>query len=294
MNILGKILVFLNLLFALVVGGFLLIDFQTRTNWKKAYDELKREMSVAKQNNEVMGKTIQNLGTKLDEQTRKVSDEQEKRDRAEKKAVEDIAKYKKKMDEEILVGDKHNLNIAKFKTQAEALQQENKTLSKLVDIRDASLFKLEQEKDKYFKEAQQALNERDLAISRLASLQDQHKVLTLKFYETQVAKKGGKGTGLKDKNAPNPPPFYIKGIIEQVDTEDNALVLISLGKDNGIEVGHTLEVFRKTPSAKYLGLLRIEEVTAHKAVARLVPNPYAPPVTLKKDDQVASQILPGY
>jgi hypothetical protein len=197
------------------------------------------------------------------------------------------------MDKEIEIVKNTDLNIIKWKTQAEALQQENKTLSKLVDVRDATLFKLEQEKDKYFKEAQQALNERDLAISRLASLQEQHKVLTLKFYETQVVKKGGKG-GLKDKNAPNPPPFYIKGIIEQVDTEDNALVLISLGKDNGVEVGHTLEVFRKTPTAKYLGLLRIEEVTAHKAVARLVPNPYAPPVSLKKDDQVASQILPGY
>lgn len=294
MNILGKILVFLNLVFALVVGGFLLIDFQTRTNWKKAYDDLKREMTVAKQNNEVQNSTIKKLGAKVDEQTQKLSEEQEKHRKAKDQAAKDIAAYKLKMDKEMQLVTSTDLNINKFKTQAEALQQENKTLSKLVDIRDASLLKLEQEKDKYFKEAQQALNERDLAISRLASLQDQHKVLTLKFYETQVAKKGGKGSGIKDKNAPNPPPFYIKGIIEQVDTEDNALVLISLGKDNGIEVGHTLEVFRKTPSAKYLGLLRIEEVTAHKAVARLVPNPYAAPVTLKKDDQVASQILPGY
>src|SRR5579884_3272941 len=48
MNIIGKTLVILNFIFALVVGGFLVIDFATRTNWKVAYDTLKREMDGLK------------------------------------------------------------------------------------------------------------------------------------------------------------------------------------------------------------------------------------------------------
>src|SRR4051812_17439051 len=45
MNTIGKILVILNFIFALVVGGFLVIDFATRTNWKGEYDKLKREIT---------------------------------------------------------------------------------------------------------------------------------------------------------------------------------------------------------------------------------------------------------
>ena len=47
MNTIGKILVVLNLVFALLVGGFLVIDFATRSNWKKEYEKLQSEMVVA-------------------------------------------------------------------------------------------------------------------------------------------------------------------------------------------------------------------------------------------------------
>ena len=46
MNTIGKILVVLNLVFALVVGGFLVIDFATRTNWKTAYESLKSRYGI--------------------------------------------------------------------------------------------------------------------------------------------------------------------------------------------------------------------------------------------------------
>ena len=65
MNTIGKTLVILNLVFALVVGGFLVIDFATRNNWKTAYEALKREMDVAKSNNAVGGKTQQELNTQV-------------------------------------------------------------------------------------------------------------------------------------------------------------------------------------------------------------------------------------
>src|SRR5205823_740313 len=50
MNTVGKTLVILNLIFALLTGGFLVIDFATRTNWKNAYEQQQREMVVASGN----------------------------------------------------------------------------------------------------------------------------------------------------------------------------------------------------------------------------------------------------
>src|SRR5207302_7017497 len=65
MNTIGKILVVLNLIFALVVGGFLVFDFATRTNWKTSFESLKHEMEVAKTQTNISGKTQQELNTQV-------------------------------------------------------------------------------------------------------------------------------------------------------------------------------------------------------------------------------------
>src|SRR5262249_30239654 len=47
MNTIGKILVILNLLFALVAVGFLVYDYTARTNWREAAEQNKRVAVVA-------------------------------------------------------------------------------------------------------------------------------------------------------------------------------------------------------------------------------------------------------
>src|SRR5438128_6837035 len=47
MNIVGKILVILNLVFAFAVGGFLVFDVATRTNWKNAIEGRDRDLNSA-------------------------------------------------------------------------------------------------------------------------------------------------------------------------------------------------------------------------------------------------------
>src|SRR6188474_1952010 len=61
MTVLGKILAFLNLAFALTVGGFIVVDFATRTNWHDAYNKLRDEMKVAKANWDVTPETFAKL-----------------------------------------------------------------------------------------------------------------------------------------------------------------------------------------------------------------------------------------
>src|ERR1043165_8656836 len=48
MNTIGKILVILNFLFAILVGVFLVMDVALRTQWKDAYIALQREFNVLK------------------------------------------------------------------------------------------------------------------------------------------------------------------------------------------------------------------------------------------------------
>src|SRR5262245_35402000 len=43
MTVVGKLLVFLNLVFSLIVGGLIMVLFITRPNWEKAFNDLKAQ-----------------------------------------------------------------------------------------------------------------------------------------------------------------------------------------------------------------------------------------------------------
>src|SRR5205823_183634 len=47
MTVLGKILVILNLVFAIVVGGLLVVVYSRHTNWEAAYKVKKEEFEAA-------------------------------------------------------------------------------------------------------------------------------------------------------------------------------------------------------------------------------------------------------
>src|SRR5581483_8165700 len=103
MNTIGKILVILNFVFALVVGGFLVIDFATRTNWKTAYDTLKREMDVLKASRESSGIALQKVVndtkkviTENEELRQTLKDKEDLNKATETKYVADIEEWKLK------------------------------------------------------------------------------------------------------------------------------------------------------------------------------------------------------
>jgi hypothetical protein len=87
---------------------------------------------------------------------------------------------------------------------------------------------------------------------------------------------------------PNPPAVDVRGSVSKVDAREG-LAEISLGKDHGLEVGHTLEVFRLKPNPTYLGMMRLVAVEKQRSVGKLVrPTPGA---VLQVGDQVASRLL---
>jgi hypothetical protein len=85
----------------------------------------------------------------------------------------------------------------------------------------------------------------------------------------------------------NPPGENLEGVITKVEP-DTGLVVISLGSDAGLQKGHTLEVFRLQPAAKYLGTLRIVEVRPAEAVGKMEGKKTE---AVQVGDRVASKIL---
>jgi hypothetical protein len=84
---------------------------------------------------------------------------------------------------------------------------------------------------------------------------------------------------------PNPPPQDVHGTIFEADPQ-TGLATISLGRDSGIQKGHTLHVYRLVPNPKYLGRLEILETDARRAVGRLADATRFGPI--EKGDFVSS------
>ncbi|MBU6175515.1 MAG: hypothetical protein KGQ60_17035, partial [Planctomycetes bacterium] len=63
------------------------------------------------------------------------------------------------------------------------------------------------------------------------------------------------------------PPADLKGVVNAVN--NNQLVEISLGKDDGLREGHTLEVYRGT---QYLGRIQITTAREDKAIGKILTS----------------------
>lgn len=67
------------------------------------------------------------------------------------------------------------------------------------------------------------------------------------------------------------------------------LVVTDLGTDNGVELGHVLQVYRTEPEVQYLGTLMISRVETHRAAGEF--KPANKNLVIKVGDSVDTKIL---
>ncbi len=279
MNIMGKILVILNLVAALVVCFLLAADFATRSNWKKFNDGLKREMDIGARNGTVMVKTAEDL----DKQVKQLRDalESEKQARSNDKVdlVNQVKLAKAMADEEAQKAKEADLSSQKLLGEVTRTKEEVKVLNKVVEDRQKKIVEMEKihKELRDFSLAKEKESQDDRA--RNENLKDENLKLRLLTAELQAPQKGGKLSA---------PPVNVKGVIEKVDLQAG-LVQISLGSDEGLKKNHVLQVRRLKPRPEYLGSIQIVDVEFHKAVGRwMSPRPEGK--RLRPGDQVVSSL----
>jgi hypothetical protein len=293
MNTVGKILVILNFLFAVVVGAFLVVDFATRTNWKTAYDELRRQTEVIKSDREQYisaanedTNEVKRLSGEVEKLKGQLSDTETAAKAAEQNLTVQLEEATKKAKDA-------DLTVQKALSDVERLKVVESDLKKVIKDREQAVIALQDDVKRYRNEA--------LANEQLAkALADRNQELLTQVQDmsTKINKMlaGGGGTGgtsdtgifAKNGQEPNPPGTLVKGKIEKVEPSGD-LVQISLGTDHGVNKNNTLEVFRTAPTAKYLGMVRIVEAYHNRSVGRLiVPQGTTARPQLKEGDQVWS------
>ena len=292
MNTIGKILVVLNFLFAVIVGIVMVMVTSMRTPWKDAYVELEKQGRVVVAQRDAYAKVNINLANDI----RSVKLERETM-ALELKDVQESAAAARRADA-IKVQEFQNLARAAQTGETQALDttkrqaDEIKKLNETIGDREKLVVNLEADSKVIRVQAQNFE-----ALARARQLQNEGLLENVRELSQAVAKlEAGvnpNAMNVRDPNAPNPPAVTVNGRVEIVDDKDATLIQITLGTDHGVNKYHTLDVYRTKPEPKYIGMVRIEEAYQLKSIAKLVTTGGAASrAQIRPDDQVTSKILP--
>ncbi|MFL5244572.1 MAG: hypothetical protein ACJ8FY_20930 [Gemmataceae bacterium] len=287
MTVLGKTLVFFNLVFSIITGALVLMVFSARTNWQVAAKKFESELQVAQASVQAYQKEANDASS------------------AAAGRVEVVAKELKAAQDQLAQAvARQKADDDKFQKEVQKVAQAEATINSITTDRDRSAEEvkiLAKQKDGMQKRINELVKEtsnlHDARVSadieaKSFKTRNEQLVNNLKTMEKTIQElriKGGSGGRDTTVASENPPPENVEGLVKKVDAT-SGLITLSIGSDSGLAKGHTLEVYRLEPSAKYLAKVRIMEVWPHAAVAKPVSRPLG---TIQEGDHAASKILGG-
>lgn len=287
MTAVGKILVFLNLVFSLVVGAFVIMIYVARAHWVDEYKKLENNNTVLA----ASARTYQAEALKA----------QQDKDSEVAKVRAALTNTQQDLSVAQTAAEQLRGELSKLQTEKRQESSLSTKLSTEVDKRQEDVATLRETLRK-----EQGLNS-DL-VKKNAELTEQATVAQIERRATQdlanrveaelqrVQKEmarmraNGGSAAMARAGGKNPPSENVEGLVKNTDA--SGLMTITIGSDAGLTKGHTLELFRLNPAAptqsKYLGTVRILEAGAHQAVAQPVGRLSSP---AQPGDRVASRIL---
>ena len=288
MNLIGKIFTVLILVMALVFMSIAMAVYATHRNWR---DVVMNDQASA---DKPMGLTFQ-----LDDQKTKNSELKDQLDRAKEALSSERA-------------DKRQ-TLAKLETENDELKrerdQQEQDLARLTqDVREANaamdavhktLAGLRQDVDTLRKDLDVARMDRQQQFDKVVKLTDDlhqavNELQALKARNTQLAADYGSALEVLRKFdlKPNPELYAgipIKVLAEVLAVRPGGLIEVSIGSDDGLMPGHTLEVYRDgSTGSMYLGRVQVTDVSPDKAVAKIVPE--FQKGAMQRGDHVASRL----
>jgi hypothetical protein len=304
MTVVGKILVFFNLLASVAVGFFAVVDYSTRTRWAAGFNELEQANRVLTESRNLYKEQADKRGEALQSTREKlvavsIIDVPDLRKKDEKgvdlkdaggqfipdpdkvpRVGEIISATLRAKSEQLKLQEAENerLRGALIAARKESTDAGIKSRVALEDVkqrqRDVEQMRvlLRQETDTNNKLIKDNNELRDKMVQAEIDRQTaQNRATDLMRQVEDLARqleraRTSGGAGAPVVRGTNPPPEDVEGLIKRTDA--SGLVTITLGSDAGIAKGHTLEVFRIKPLPKYLGQIRILSVSHKEAVGQ--------------------------
>lgn len=286
MNTFGKILVVLNLLFALVTGGFIVFSYATRFRYDQALVKQREEAAAAKAFLKSETELLAPLDAKLKAEI--AAHEKSKYELSDRLAEKDAKIVELESDKATLKAelDKAKTAVEVAEKERERRNEEVKNLGEALKLRESMIIDLEGKVSFFQAEAVSLKAKADSLQARNENLLEENKRLAVALARERTG--GGTGDGpVKLPHEPNPPTALVNGTIERVDGD---LVTLTVGSDHGLKKNHTMEAFRLDPEATYLGMIRIVEVHHHSSIGRLERTSISRRIPLRAGDKVISEL----
>jgi hypothetical protein len=283
MTYVGKILVIVIMALSLIFLGVSTVVFSTSKNWKIATEEQKKKVSE-------LQKKLNDAQAGVDASKKELQAAKDNYDALTKQNTDRIGTLEKETASEQQQITQARQEVADAQTNAktalaEAEARRNET-GKLRDIRAA----VEKQANEY-KLKQAELYDRIHELERIletatknnADLRDR-----VAKFSTLLRQNNISDDISQVKGTESAPP--VVGEVERIEPT-NRKVVITIGSDDGLRVGHELYMFREQPRPEYIGKITIISVEADKAVGRVIGTTYQGK-KIKEGDIVSSTIKP--
>jgi hypothetical protein len=258
MNFLGKVFIVLVLVLSIVFMSFAIVVYSTHRNWRQL-----AEQQSAKLND--LTTEINRLKTEHDQrveqlQAERVAEEQQ----AGKLEMELTAldETNKRIQQELdgLRQQERERLAALAATQANNADLAGQTTELAKQKRDSELAR-----DAQYAQMLAATEQRNQLVGQLETAMERNKQLSEEVGRMTAAMQANGLNPAIDANAITP---TVDGIVSQVRRSGGVqLVEVSIGADDGLKAGDTVEVFRGN---RYLGRLNIRETSPDKSIGEVI------------------------
>ncbi|HEX3602239.1 MAG TPA: hypothetical protein VHU84_18950 [Lacipirellulaceae bacterium] len=257
MNWLGKVFVLVIVIMSLVFMGLSMAVYATHKNWKTESEKLNTELTTAKAEKEAeitkRNQLVENYEREKTNQTQQIV----KLEAEESAQAERVVQMQTELDGLKQHEREHIAAVA-------STQAINQTLAGEVGDLRQKVRTEQQTRDRVFKTALDATEQLHQSAGQYERALEENKQLTKQVAGmTSVMME----KGIDPKTDPGSVVPTVEGVVNQVRRTAGAqLVEVSIGADDGLKTGNTLEVSR---GDKYLGKLEIIETSPDKSVGRV-------------------------
>lgn len=279
MTTLGKILVFVNLVFSLLTAGLIVMVYTTRTNWAAASAKQAATIAVIRAEKDAEFDAAGKVVAAKEADVQRLAREKQEQSTLLTKTQSDLATAQQQIDQlrtGLGTGD------AVKQAQADELKRRSDEVQKLTGLvteREQKIHEIDQQMSKLRNEKVEFQIKYDSANARNKELLNQ-----IQAKDQEIARLKTPGAATTTAQAPTPVPENFRGSVKAIQGD---LATITPGSDAGATVGAQLQVFRLLPRPEYLGTIVIRAVTPHEAVGQL-QGPKKNQV--KVNDEVAARL----
>jgi len=258
MTLLGKIFTMLIAVAAIIVMVVSMLVYSTHKNWRADADSLKKKLSAVSAQNEELSNSYRSLDSQLKAEVEASQQEVRKLESERLALLAQNSTIQKQLDQ---MRQQERVGTAAIAST----QANNEKLTAEVEVLRESIRKNQQGRDDAFATTVQATDQLHQAQGELTSLRERNLQLTQELgTKTALLRENGVDPNI-DSKAVVP---RVRGLVSATHrTAGSQLIEVTVGADDGLKPGHTLEVFR---GERYLGRAEILRTEPDRAVGRIL------------------------